>query len=189
MIILKITLHCKHCSPNIGNFCGISRALTILLREMSMMKCWSKLPVGIHSSCQQGTMHNCCIISRETCSGKYSTSGPLMFPGLTISSRLIFQDRGLEAIARLQISDVSELHSRFNLSRSKFWRMSIRFASILGTKILVETKKKVLTRPAKIRQNRDPTQPVCPSDPWTTLRTIQIYISLLLYRVARLQCI
>ena len=37
----------------------------------------------------------------------------------TISSGLIFQDRELKATKRLQILDVSEVHSRFNLRRSK----------------------------------------------------------------------
>ena len=44
-----------------------------------------------------------------------------------ISGGLIFQDRGLEATKRLQIlqiSDVGEMHSRFNLSRSKLWSMN-----------------------------------------------------------------
>ena len=42
-----------------------------------------------------------------------------MFPEgeKTISSGLSFQDRGLEGAKRLQISNVSEVHSRFNLSR------------------------------------------------------------------------
>ena len=54
-------------------------------------------------------------------SGKYFSSGIVRFPEgeRTISNGLIFQDRCLEATKRLQMSDVSKVHSRFNLSRSK----------------------------------------------------------------------
>ena len=48
-----------------------------------------------------------------------------MFQVKTISSGLIYQDRGLEATQRLQISDVSEVHARFNSSRSKLWWLNI----------------------------------------------------------------
>ena len=54
-------------------------------------------------------------------SGKYFFSDLVMFPEgeKTISNGLTFQDRGLEVTKRLQISNVSEVHSRFNLSRFK----------------------------------------------------------------------
>ena len=55
-----------------------------------------------------------------------------MFPEgeKTISSGLIFQDRGLEATKTLHTSDVSKVHLRFNLSRSKLRSLnSFYFAS------------------------------------------------------------
>ena len=47
----------------------------------------------------------------------------VMFPE-TISSGLIFQDRYLGPTKRLQISNVSKVHSRFTVSRSKLWSLN-----------------------------------------------------------------
>ena len=54
-------------------------------------------------------------------SGQYFSSGFVMFPEgqKTNWGGCIFQDSGIETTKRLQISDVSEVYSRFNLCRSK----------------------------------------------------------------------
>ena len=73
-----------------------------------------------HSNCQQRIIYNCCMILRKI----------FLFGSCNVSRewkkdlKLIFQDRGLEATKRLQISIVSEVHSRFNLSRSELWSLN-----------------------------------------------------------------
>ena len=75
-----------------------------------------------YSSCQQGTIIQL-LHEFEKNSGHFFSSGLVLFPegGKRISSGLIFQDHGLETTKRLHISDVSKVHSRINLSRSKLW--------------------------------------------------------------------